>query len=260
MATKTINWNTGGGTFTVTYDGSGNGTIVVTSDANTLHEARSQSLTVKTTKGGTVTKTITVAQAMKPYIDLTNAVVTAANQTYSGSALTPVPTVTLNGETIPSTGYDVTYSDNTNAGTATITIIGKGDYTGTAIGTFTIAKANPTYTAPVASTKLTYNGSSKYLTTAGSTSHGTIYYSLDGTNWYTTRRKKTNAGTYTSYWKLTGDANQGKQNLVVQQSYNGGRSIGKCYQYRHSECRGKRWNNHLQHQFYYLCHHQLFNR
>lgn len=207
MATKTINWDKGGGSFTVTYGGSGNGTIVVTSDANTLHEARSQSLTVKTTKGGTVEKTITVAQAMKPYIDLTNAVVTAANQTYSGSAKTPTPTVKLNGTTIPSTGYDVTYSDNTNAGTATITITGKGDYTGTATGTFTIAKANPTYTAPVAMTNLTYNGSSKYLTTAGSTSHGTIYYSLDGTNWYTTRRTRTNAGTYTSYWKLTGDAN-----------------------------------------------------
>lgn len=207
MPTKTINWDKGGGTFKVTYDGSGNGTILVTSDANTLHEARSQSLTVKTTKGGTVEKTITVAQAMKPYIDLSNAVVTAANQTYSGSALTPTPTVKLNGVTVPSTGYDVTYSNNTNAGTATITITGKGDYAGTATGTFTIAKANPTYTAPVASTNLTYNGSSRYLTTAGSTSHGTIYYSLDGTNWYTTRRTRTNAGTYTSYWKLTGDAN-----------------------------------------------------
>lgn len=207
MATKTINWNTGGGSFTVTYGGFGNGTIVVASDANTLHESRSQSLTVKTTKGGTVEKTITVAQAMKPYIDLTNAVVTAANQTYSGSAQTPTPTVKLNGATVPSTGYDVTYSNNTNAGTATISITGKEDYTGAATGTFTIAKADPTYIAPVASTSLTYNGSSKYLTTAGSTSHGTIYYSLDGTNWYTTRRTKTNAGTYTSYWKLTGDVN-----------------------------------------------------
>lgn len=70
MATKTINWNTGGGTFTVTYGGSGNGTIVVASDANTLTTSRSQSLTVKTTKGGTVTKTITVRQEGKNYVDL----------------------------------------------------------------------------------------------------------------------------------------------------------------------------------------------
>lgn len=207
MATKTINWNKGGGSFTVTYGGSGNGTIVVTSDANPLHEGRSQNLTVKTTKGGTVPKTITVAQAMKPYIDLTNAVVTAANQTYSGSALTPTPTVKLNGVTIPSTGYDVTYNNNTNAGTATITITGKGDYTGTANGSFTINKATPTYTSPVASTNLTYSGSSQYLTTTGSTNHGTIYYSSDGINWYITRRTGTNAGSYTTYWKLTGDAN-----------------------------------------------------
>lgn len=140
-------------------------------------------------------------------IDISTAVVTASAQTYTGSALTPSVTVTLNGNVIPSSGYDVTYSNNVNAGTGNITVTGKNGYRGTATGTFTIAKANPTYTAPVASTNLTYNGSSKYLTTAGSTSHGTIYYSFDGTNWYTTRRIGTNAGTYTSYWKLTGDAN-----------------------------------------------------
>ena len=140
-------------------------------------------------------------------IDISTAVVTASAQTYTGSALTPSVTVTLNGNVIPSSGYDVTYSNNVNAGTGNITVTGKNGYRGTATGTFTIAKANPTYTAPVASTNLTYNGSSKYLTTAGSTSYGTIYYSFDGTNWYTTRRIGTNAGTYTSYWKLTGDAN-----------------------------------------------------
>ena len=66
-------------------------------------------------------------------------------------------------------------------------------------------KVTPTYTAP-ASNNTTYNGSTQYLTTAGSTSHGTIYYSLDGSSWSTSRKQGTNAGTYTSYWKLTGDA------------------------------------------------------
>lgn len=74
-------------------------------------------------------------------INISAAVVTASNQTYSGRAKTPTPTVTLNGSTVPSSGYNVTYSNNTNAGTATITVTGKGDYTGTARGTFTIAKA-----------------------------------------------------------------------------------------------------------------------
>lgn len=139
-------------------------------------------------------------------IDISTAVVTASAQTYTGSALTPSVTVTLNGNVIPSSGYDVTYSNNVNAGTGNITVTGKNGYRGTATGTFTIAKANPTYTAPTANS-LTYSGSSQYLTTTGSTSHGTIYYSSDGTNWYTTRRTGTNAGSYTTYWKLTGDSN-----------------------------------------------------
>ena len=139
-------------------------------------------------------------------IDLSTAVVTATTQTYSGSAKTPTPTVILNGSIVPSSGYDVAYSNNINAGTATITITGKGDYTGTVYGTFTINKATPSYTAP-ATRSLTYSGSSQYLTTSGSTSHGTIYYSTDGSNWYTSRRTGTNAGTYYCYWKLVGDSN-----------------------------------------------------
>lgn len=216
MATKNIPWATGTGNITVVYDGSGNGSIVVTSDANTLHEARSQNLIVKTTKGGTVKKTITVAQAMKPYIDLSNAVVTAANQTYSGSAQTPTPTVKLNGVTVPSTGYDVDYSNNTNAGTATITITGKGDYTGTATGTFTIAKAASSLTsAPTAKSSLTYSGSSKALVNAGSASGGTVYYQATTTNskpsstsgFSSSIPTGTNAGTYYVWYYVKGDSN-----------------------------------------------------
>lgn len=207
MATKTIAWNTGTGNITVVYGGSGDGTATITSSDNDLYEARSQQITFQTTAGSPQrTVTVTVAQAAKQRIDLSNAIVTAANQTYSGSALTPVPTVTLNGDTVPSTGYDVTYSNNTNAGTATITITGKGDYTGTAIGTFTIAKADPTYTQPTGYS-YTYNRSARSLITTGSTNDGTIQYSGDGTTWSTTRPTATNAGTYTAYWRLIGDAN-----------------------------------------------------
>lgn len=207
MTTKTIAWNSGSGNITLTYGGQGDGTITIESADNNLYEARSQEIVIQTTAGSPqVTKTITITQAAKMRIDLSSAIVTAANQTYNGSAKTPVPTVILDGETVPSTGYDVTYSNNTNAGTATITVTGKGDYTGTATGTFTIAKANPTYTAPVANT-LTYTGSSQYLITTGSTSHGTIQYSANGSSWSTTRPSQTNAGTYTAYWKLVGDSN-----------------------------------------------------
>lgn len=206
MATKSIAWTTGTGNITLTYTGQGDGTIAVQSDPNNLYEARSAQIIVRTTDGSNIERTITIQQAANVRIDISTAIVTASTQTYSGSALTPTPTVTLNGETIPSSGYDVAYSNNTNAGTATITVTGKGEYTGTATGTFTIAKANPTYTAPTANS-LTYNGNSRYLTTTGSTSDGTIQYSADGTTWSTTRVTKTTAGTYTTYWRLVGDAN-----------------------------------------------------
>jgi hypothetical protein len=76
-------------------------------------------------------------------INISAAVVTVENQTYNGSALTPTPSVTLNGNIIPSDGYTVTYSNNINAGTATITIVGDGiTYRGTVTQTFTIAKAS----------------------------------------------------------------------------------------------------------------------
>lgn len=206
MATKTITWPDGS-TAVLTYSGQGSGPITVQSDPNNHYESRSVQVTVKTTDGSNIQKTVTIQQAAKVRTDINNAVVTAANQTYSGTAKTPTPTVTLNGVTIPSSGYDVTYSNNTNAGTATITVTGKGDYTGTATGTFTIAKANPTYTAPTARTGLTYSGSSQYLVNAGSTSHGTIQYSTNGTSWSTTRPSSTNAGSYTTYWRLVGDSN-----------------------------------------------------
>lgn len=85
-------------------------------------------------------------------IDISAALVTATTQTYSGSAKTPIPTVTLNGSIIDSVNYTVTYSNNVNAGTANIVITGKGDYFGTARGVFTINKANRTLSFPYLTT------------------------------------------------------------------------------------------------------------
>ena len=120
--------------------------------------------------------------------------------------MTPAPVVTLNGSVVSSSNYDVSYSNNTNAGTATVTVIGKGDYSGTASGHFSISKAAATYTSPAAQT-LTYTGSAQNLLSAGSTNHGTIQYSSDGSTWSTTIPQGTNAGSYTAYWKLVGDSN-----------------------------------------------------
>ena len=62
--------------------------------------------------------------------------------TYNGTAQKPTPTVIYNQKTlIVGTDYDVVYTNNINAGTATITLTGKGNFTGTLSKTFTIQTA-----------------------------------------------------------------------------------------------------------------------
>ena len=67
-------------------------------------------------------------------------------------------------------------------------------------------KTPPVYTAPTVKTGLVFNGSSQALLNAGSTSHGTIQYSSDGSTWSTTIPTSINANNnITVYWRLVGD-------------------------------------------------------
>ena len=85
------------------------------------------------------TKEVTFTITEKSLANVT--VLEIANQTYTGSAITPSVTVT-DGDTtlVKDTDYTVSYSNNVNAGTATVTITGKGNYTGTRTLNFTIVK------------------------------------------------------------------------------------------------------------------------
>ena len=67
------------------------------------------------------------------------------NQTYAhGEELTPEVTVRDDDVTLTKdTDYTVSYENNVNVGTATVTITGKGDYGGTTSVTFTILQADP---------------------------------------------------------------------------------------------------------------------
>lgn len=65
--------------------------------------------------------------------------------TYDTKAHTPEVTVTFNGSKLTDADYTVSYSEDCiNAGTATVTVTGKGNFTGTASKTFTINKAGLT--------------------------------------------------------------------------------------------------------------------
>ena len=106
---------------------------------------------------GSLKKTFTIDQAEVYYA----AVAAISAQQYTGSALTPKPTITLGGRTLTTSDYSVTYKNNTNVGTATVTITGKGNYKGTKETTFKIsAKTLPSN--PVLSvTSYIYDGKAK---------------------------------------------------------------------------------------------------
>ncbi len=61
-------------------------------------------------------------------------------QSYIGKALTPVPTVKDGSKALAAgTDYTLSYKNNTDAGTATVTVTGKGNYTGSRSVTFKIS-------------------------------------------------------------------------------------------------------------------------
>lgn len=130
------------------------------------------------------------------------------DQPYTGSAIEPAVAITYEGSAlVKGVDYEVTYSDNTIVGTATITITGKENYAKTTSKTFNIVKATPTVNAPTAVENLIHNGSAQALVNAGSTDFGTLLYSLDGTNYSDAIPTATDAGTYTVYYKVIGDDN-----------------------------------------------------
>ena len=179
--------------------------VTYTLNDETVTEAiNAGTYTATMTWGG---KSVSVEYTIEP-ASLAAAAVTAADETYTGEAITPAPVVTLNGvELAKGTDYTVGYANNTNAGAATVTITGVGNYTGTVTGSFAIGKATPEVTAPTVVAGLAYTGEAQALVTAGTTTGGTLLYSLDGQTWSENEPAGIEAGDYTVYYKVDGGAN-----------------------------------------------------
>ena len=80
------------------------------------------------------------------------------------------------------------------------------------------SKQNPKYTPPTANPGLTYNGKEQILIIKGYTEGGTMWYKLGGGTYSTELPTATNAGTYTVYYKVVGDAthnNTAEQSITV---------------------------------------------
>ena len=139
---------------------------------------------------GSLKKTFTIDQAEVYYA----AVAAISAQQYTGSALTPKPTITLGGRTLTTSDYSVTYKNNTNVGTATVTITGNGNYKGTKETTFRInAKTLPSN--PVLSaTSYIYDGKAK---TPGVTVKDGTKTLVNGTDYTVKYSNNVNVGTAT---------------------------------------------------------------
>lgn len=124
----------------VTYAGTGN-TTYNSSDAP--KDAGTYKVTYKVADSNeNYTGEVTYYFTISPKAVTADMIGAIADETYTGNDITPQPVVT-DGNTILTSGadFDFSYAKNINAGkdTATLTITGKGNYTGTASRTFTIS-------------------------------------------------------------------------------------------------------------------------
>ena len=138
-----------------------------------------------------------------------------ADQTYTRSAITPQPTVTdtaRNKALTNNSDYTLSYKDNTTVGTATITITGKGNYTGTVEKTFKIVKAS--VVVPTQNGTLTYSG---YEQSPKWNNYNTNLMTIGGTT------SGTNAGSYNATFTLKDKTNY---------QWNGGATDDKTVEWR----------------------------
>ena len=127
------------------------------------------------------------------------------DQTYTGSEITPDPEV-KDGTTplVKDTDYIVSYTKNKYVGTntATLTITGKGNYTGTKAANFTIVAAdqNPTFTTPK---DLVKGGYKLDLTTLVQGAKGDMIFAIaSGTTFATLNGHELTSTVYTGTVKI----------------------------------------------------------
>ena len=159
----------------------------------------------------TDTQPASVTVTVAPKTVTATVTVSGGSLTYTGDPLKP-DVIVKDGDTVISPDeYEVSYKDNVNAGTATVTIKNKagGNYTVSGSATFEIGKAaSEVKTAPTANTGLVYNGGEQTLITAGTALGGKLKYRLGETGGFTEALPKAaNAGTYTVYYMVEGDGN-----------------------------------------------------
>ncbi|WP_322155442.1 CAP domain-containing protein [Paratractidigestivibacter sp.] len=158
---------------------------------------------VKAVSVGTATITATtkyggfkVTKNFRVQIPISSATVTVEDQTYTGTALTPIPTVVLNGTTLKyGTDFTLYYYNNTNIGTAELTVYGAGDYSGAKVTHFEIKRISITdASVTVPDSGFTYSGTKFTPTPTVKLAGKTL---KEGTDYTLSFNDNINAGTAT---------------------------------------------------------------
>lgn len=148
-------------------------------------------ITGKGNYSGTITKSFKITQA-----DLSKftASLSADSFIYDGAEKKPVITVKSdNAQLTADTDFTVSYSSNINAGTATVTITGKGNYSGSIKKQFTITPADFSgFSAELSADTVTYTGSAQK---PGATVKSGDKVLVSGTDFTVSYSNNTNAGT-----------------------------------------------------------------
>lgn len=119
----------------------------------------------------------------------------ASSYTYTGNAITPDVVVTMNGRMLNrGTDYTVTYSNNTNVGTATMTVTGIGSFSGTKTINYVIEAKNIENCITTAVNNYQYTGNT-YTPSVTLTDSSTGKTLAAGTDYTITYSNNTNPGT-----------------------------------------------------------------
>ncbi|MEC4295517.1 S8 family serine peptidase [Adlercreutzia shanghongiae] len=162
------------------------------------------------------------------------------SQEYTGKAVTPQPKVTWQGVPLVSgTDYTVSYGNNVNAGTAKITVTGKGNFSGSKTASFSIVKVDRNVWKTIGGKTYYYGANGQpvkwsqkiggywyYFNGSGVMQKGWITWNNDGTK---------------SYFDSNGRARTGWQTIS-----------GKRYYFSPASGRSLRWSQKISGYWYYF--------
>ena len=156
-----------------------------------------------------------IAKINKQDIDIQNINVTASLIEYTGLPQELIKAEKVDIGTIVYSTDNETYTMKvpmaTQAGSYTIyyKVIGDKNHNDSEVKSATamIIKADSNFTREIVALNLTYNGMEQELVRDGIPNGGTIYYSLNGTNFSTKVPTGIDANIYTVYYKILGDDN-----------------------------------------------------